>query len=153
MLHIFLAAALLVGPPDRPPLMAPVTAWVQAFNSGQVAFPSDAFTDDCTVIDEFPPFAWSRDRVNVRTWYAVVIGATSPQKRARFFSYHQRLTLAEPTYMRMKDGGANIAFPATLDYVEKGKHHVQRAMFTVSERKTPDGWRISAHAWAITSDD
>ena len=32
--------------------MAPVNAWSKAFNTAQTAFPTDAFTEDCTLIDE-----------------------------------------------------------------------------------------------------
>ena len=134
-------------------LAAPVSAWVHAFNSGQAAFPSDAFTDDCAVIDEFPPFSWGKDRVNVRAWYADVVGSNDPKRRARFLAEKEHLVLEKPTYVRSNETDANVTFPAVYTYTSDGKLHTQRALFTVVERKTAAGWRINANAWAISSDD
>ena len=136
-----------------PALAAPVNAWVNAFNSGQTAFPDTAFTDDCAVIDEFPPFSWGSDRVSVRQWYADVVGSNDPTRRARFLSEKEHLALGAPTYVRANATGANITFPAVYTYTSMGKLHTQRALFTVVERNTSNGWRINANAWAISSDD
>ena len=134
-------------------LAAPVNAWVNAFNSGQAAFPVTAFTDDCMVIDEFPPFSWGSDRENVRSWYADVVGSNDPKRRAQFLAEKEHLVLDAPTYVRANATDANVTFPATYTYTSMGKLHTQRALFTVVERNTPKGWRINANAWAISTDD
>jgi ketosteroid isomerase-like protein len=131
------------------PLMRPVNVWVDAFNSGQMTFPQDAFTDDCTVIDEFPPFTWSATRENVRHWYARLIGSDSAAHHARFLAAKEHLTLHSPRFERQPGDDAYLVFPATLRYRLRNERHAQRGTFVVVERKTAGGWRIAAHSWAI----
>ena len=147
------ARAQSTPPPDTAALLAPVNAWAVAFNSAQTAFPSDAFTDDCTVIDEFPPFAWASGPQDVRSWYAYLVGSQSPERRARFLASKQHVTFDPPRFVREREGGAYLVFPSVLTYVSKGVPRTQRGTFVVAERKTSAGWRISANSWAIDSDD
>jgi hypothetical protein len=152
---LLLALALLGASPapDTAALLVSVNTWGDAFNAGQTAFPSDAFTVDCTVIDEFTPFAWSPAHQTIRQWYAAVVGADSAQSRARFLASKQHVTFAAPRFVTVRDGGAYLVFPSTLTYVSKGATHTQRGTFVVVERLTEAGWRIAAHSWAIDSDD
>jgi len=156
-IFLLLASALLgatpAPAPDTAPLLVPVNVWGDAFNSGQTAFPSAAFTDDCTVIDEFRPFAWSNGHHTIREWYAAVVGADSPQSRASFLASKQHVTFDAPRFVTERDGGAYLVFPSKLTYVSKGASHVQRGTFVVVERLTDAGWRIAANSWAIDSDD
>ena len=154
LLLVLLAALLGAAPaPNTPPLLVPVNTWGDAFNAGQVAFPSDAFTDDCTVLDEFTPFAWSKGHATIREWYAAVVGADSPKNRARFLASKQHVTFGTPRFVTVDGDGAYLVFPAKLTYVSKGAAHTQRGTFVVAERHTYAGWRIAAHSWAIDSDD
>ena len=130
----------------------PVNAWGDAFNAGQTAFPSEAFTADCTAIDEFTPFAWSPGHQTIRQWYAAVVGADSPKNRASFLASKQHVTFDAPRFVTVRDGGAYLVFPSTLTYVSKGAAHTQRGTFAVVERLTGAGWRIAANSWAIDSD-
>jgi hypothetical protein len=156
-LFLFMALALLgaspAPTPDSAPLLAPVNAWGDAFNAGQTAFPSAAFTDDCTVIDEFAPFAWSKGHAGIREWYAAVVGADTPLSRARFLASKQHVTFDAPRFVTERDGGAYLVFPSTLTYVSKGASHVKRGTYAVVERLTAAGWRIAANSWAIDSDE
>lgn len=133
-------------------LLAPVQAWTSAFNMGQTAFPTEAFTEDCVVIDEFAPFAWSPQRVNVREWYATLVGSKSVAARARFLGFREHLEVSQPHDVRVAGDGAYLVFPSVVSFVEHGKHHAQRGDFVVVERRTPHGWRIAAHSWAIVGD-
>jgi hypothetical protein len=154
---LLMALALIGASPapalDTAPLLVPVNVWGDAFNAGQTAFPSVAFTDDCTVIDEFAPFAWSNGHENIRQWYAAVVGADSAQSRARFLASKQHVTFDAPRFVTERDGGAYLVFPSTLTYVSKGTAHTQRGTFAVVERRTDSGWRMVANSWAIDSDD
>src|SRR5579862_3258246 len=144
-LTVLLAMAAPAGAqtttPDTAALLVPVNAWGAAFNAGQTTFPSDAFTDDCTVIDEFAPFAWAPGPHDVRHWYATLVGSDSPARRARFLASKQRVVFAAPQYVRERNGGAYLVFPSTLTYVDDGRSHTQRGTFVVVERKTSAGWR------------
>lgn len=137
---------------DLAALMAPVSAWTAAFNAGQTNFPSAAFTDDCTVIDEFPPFAWSTTRQDVHRWYALLVGSQSPERRSRFLAAKEHLTLDAPRFVQQRGDGAYMVFESTLTYVAKGAAHTQRGRFVVAERMVGARWKIAAHSWAIESD-
>jgi hypothetical protein len=144
-MHVLLLAATL----QLSQLLAPVNAWVSAFNSGQTAFPSDAFTDDGTVIDEFAPYTWSKDRATVRQWYAYLVGADSPERRAKFLSYKEHLWIGAPHDVQQKGDAAYLVFNAVVTFLDGGKTVSQPGTFVVVERRTPQGWRISANSWAI----
>jgi ketosteroid isomerase-like protein len=153
MIHA-LASALIIAAaqPDTTPLMAPVNAWSKAFNTAQTAFPTDAFTEDCTLIDEFTPFAWGPSRPTVRQWYAAVEGVDSPARRKMVLSTHEHVDVGPPSNVFVKGDNAYMTFHAV--WTAQGphnKHFSQIGLFTVVERKTADGWRISANSWGILS--
>jgi ketosteroid isomerase-like protein len=153
MIHA-LASALIIAAaqPDTTPLMAPVNAWVKAFNSAQATFPSDAFTDDCTVIDEFPPFAWGPSHPTVRQWYASVEGLDVPGHRQMVLGTHERVDVGQPENVFVKGDNAYMTFHAVWKAQgPHNKHFSQTGLFTVVERKTTDGWRISANSWGTLS--
>ena len=132
--------------------MAPVNAWVKAFNSAQATFPSDAFTDDCTVIDEFPPFAWGQSHPTVRQWYASVEGLDVPGHRQMVLGTHEHVDVGQPENVFVKGDNAYMTFHAVWHgNGPHNKHFSQTGLFTVVERKTAAGWRISANSWGILS--
>jgi ketosteroid isomerase-like protein len=153
MIHA-LASALIIAAaqPDTPALMAPVNAWVKAFNTAQTTFPSDAFTEDCTVIDEFAPFAWGPPHPTVRQWYAAVEGLDVPGHRHYVLSTHEHVDVGPPSNVFVKGDNAYMTFHAVWHAQgPHNKHFSQTGLFTVVERKTPDGWRMSANSWGILS--
>jgi ketosteroid isomerase-like protein len=157
MIHA-LASALIIAAaqPDTPALMAPVNAWVKAFNTAQTTFPSDAFTDDCTVIDEFAPFAWGPSHPTVRQWYAAVEGLDVPGHRQIVLSSHDHVDVGTRSNVFVKGDNAYMTFHALwhAEYRAPGartKHFSQTGLFTVVERKTAEGWRISANSWGVLS--
>ena len=136
--------------PDTTALMAPVNAWVRAFDTHQAQFPSDAFTDDCTVIDEFSPFAWDPKHATIRQWYAAVEGLDSPKERAYVLRSGETVVVGSPENLIVQDNIAYMTFHATWTTVRGDKkRYAQQAVFTVVERKTPVGWRISANSWGV----
>jgi ketosteroid isomerase-like protein len=149
----YVQTAVSAAPPpavDRKELLAPVDAWVHAFSSQQAAFPSDAFTEDCTVIDEFPPFAWGPGGPSVRVWYAAVEGMDAPANRASVLRTKETVLVGLPENLQVQGNRAYMTFHAVWSGLSrKGKRFSQRGLFTVAERKTTAGWRIFAHSWGI----
>ncbi len=153
MLHL-LASALIVAAaqPDTSALLVPVNAWAKAFNTHQAAFPSDAFTEDCTVIDGFPPFAWAPQHATVREWYAAVEGLDVPAHRPFVLKSQERVEVGTPENVIVKGDNAYMTFHSTWTALgPHGKHFTQAGLFTVVEHKTPSGWRISANSWGVLS--
>jgi ketosteroid isomerase-like protein len=156
MCRIALAFALAILPqcasaqdtPDVAALLAPVKAWADAYSSHQLEFPSNAFTEDCVVIDNFPPFLWATPSHGIRQWYADVEGANSPVKRQAVMNSKETLEVGTPIVIVVKEGEAYMTFSAKWHgYSRSGKYFFQTAVFTVIERLTEAGWRIEAHSW------
>jgi len=134
--------------PDVTALLAPVKAWAAAFSRHQLEFPSNAFTDDCIVIDNFPPFLWSTPNNGVRQWYANAEGAQSTEKRQAVIDSKETIEIGAPTVIVFKESRAYMTFSAKWQgYSRSGRHFFQTAVFTVVERQTDAGWRIEAHSW------
>lgn len=148
---VLLAVFAFIGAtPDPKPFLNPVNAWVHAYNSHQMAFPTDAFTDDCTVIDEFAPFAWAPQKTDVHSWYSRIQGAQSPQARRRILESQEFTAVSAPENLIVSGDIAYLTFHSYWTYRKRdGSRFLQRGLFTVVERKTPLGWRISAQSWGI----
>ena len=143
----------LAGPlPGAADLMRPVQAFSLAFNAGQTAFPHDAFTNDCSVIDGFAPYAWNGAEGDVHAWWSRLLGSSSAANHKRFLLLKEHLEWGTPIHVAIKDDRGYISTAGTLTYDLNGERHVQRAIFTAAEINTAEGWRIRAHAWSITSD-
>lgn len=147
------AAVFILGAaqPDTTALMAPVNVWVRAFDTHQAQFPSDAFTDDCTVIDEFSPFAWDPKHATIRQWYAAVEGLDSPKDRASVLQSRETVVVGSPENVAVRGDIAYMTFHSVWTGFRGSKRFAQQGLFTVVERKTPAGWRISANSWGILS--
>jgi ketosteroid isomerase-like protein len=136
------------NPPDVAALLAPIKAWADAFSTHQLEFPSNAFTEDCVVIDNFPPFLWATPGHGVRQWYANAEGAHSPEKRQAVVDSKETIEVGTPVVIVFSASKAYLTFSAKWHgYSRSGKRFFQTATFTVVERLTEDGWRIEAHSW------
>ncbi len=158
--HIAIAA-LLVGSTalqasaaaetaDVGALLAPVNAWVNAFNQWDANYPTTAFTEDAVVIDQFPKFLW-RGKGSAREWWTVLMGAT-PQEHERGRSLQQHVEFEAPQFVHFHGNDAYLVQAATLTWVDKKGAHTMKANWVATETKTAQGWRISSHAWAPISE-
>jgi len=146
------SAATTISPAQETAILLPVQAWVHAFDTQQETFPSNAFTDDCIIIDEFAPFAWSASAgtTSVRQWYAAVEGLDSPQNRQEVLRSKETVDVGKVENLTVSGDLAYMTFHATWSAVgRKNKMFVQHGLFTVVERKTANGWRMSANSWGI----
>jgi ketosteroid isomerase-like protein len=147
---MFLAAREPAGaqPSKLVPLLAPIQRWVVAYNRHQETFPPGTFTDDCVVIDSFPPFAWTSRTQGIRAWYDELEGVHSAYWRHRVLQSRPNVQLGAPTSVDVRGAIAYMTFHATwTGYGSTGRRSTQHATFTVVERKTTAGWRIAAHSW------
>lgn len=132
--------------PSKSQLVAPLDRFIAAFNRWDARLPKDAFTDDCTVLDIFPPFQWSGPDAPVR-WWKDLAGADRAS-HARKAALHEHLLRGRPNAIAVTASSANFNVPAVLTYVRNGAQHEIRGRWIINERLTDSGWRISAHAWA-----
>ncbi len=131
-------------------LLAPVNAWVSAFNNWEATYPSAAFTEDAVVIDQFPPFLW-HGKHSARAWWTDLMGA-SKEQHERERSMQQHVEFAAPQFVQIKGGRAYFVQLGTLTWVAKDGTHEMKATWVATEKKTPQGWRIASHAWAPLSE-
>ena len=141
---------LLAAPVDSAPLLAPVNAWVEAFNRWDFAYPEAAFTGDAVVLDQFPTFLW-QGKGSPRAWWTALMGATREVHEKRRAS-QQHLDLGPPEFVQIKDGAAFFVQQGTLTWTQGGVRHRMQARWIATEVLTKQGWRISSHAWAPISE-
>lgn len=141
------AAGKPVPPAVTAPMLDPVRAWVDAFNSATQTYPENAFTSDAIVQDQFGIFAWTQGSGGARKWWYDLVGRTR-EEHQRFLAYHQHLDLSDPQFAHIKPDRAFFVMPATLTWVQQGTKHTMTARWIVTEVKTASGWRINSHAWA-----
>ncbi len=125
----------------------PLQVFVDAFNAHQASMPKDAFTEECTVLDEFAPYVW-RSAAN---WYGDLMGHDTAEQ-AKIRGYEEHVTIDAPTMVRVKGDAAYAVFPAHLDFRMNGKHTHQEGQWVVTELKRDGKWLISAHSWATTKE-
>ncbi len=138
------------GSSTQTPLLAPLKAFAAAFNAGNRSFPSQAFTEDCTTIDEFGPFEW-HGKGSIRVWYRDTTGRTA-RGYQHFLAAHEILTLDRARMIRQRGSNAYVVLATRLQYRHNGDQHLQHLDWTVTEVRTPSGWRIAAQAWALLDD-
>ncbi|HEX5274415.1 MAG TPA: hypothetical protein VFW34_04000 [Candidatus Rubrimentiphilum sp.] len=120
---------------SQTPVLAPMKAFAAAFNAGSRSFPTTAFTEDCTTIDEFDPFEW-HGKGSIR----------------HFLQAHEILTLEGTRMLRRRGSNAYVVLSTRLQYAQMGKTRLQHLDWAAAEVHTPAGWRIAAQAWALLDD-
>jgi hypothetical protein len=143
------ATAAAGGTVDTAALMAPVRTFAAAFNA-QAAYPTAAFTPDCSVLDAFAPFAWTGARAP-RRWFAGLVGATA-QARRTIAATHQHVAFGAPQFARIDGARAYLVVPGAVTTVERGRSAVQRGRWVLVEARGAAGWRIASQAWDVTGD-
>jgi hypothetical protein len=151
----FLAVAPLhgsaaAGTVNQTGVLAPLRAFAGAFNAADRNFPSAAFTESCTTIDEFPPFEWHGDG-SIRTWYRETTGGTA-RGYQHFLAAHETLTIERARMLRTRGSNAYVVLATHLQYVQNGQRRLQHLDWAVAETNTASGWRIAAQSWALLDD-
>lgn len=135
--------AVTLAAPRESPLMAPIHRYIDGFNRGDMALAGSAFTPDATIVDEVGPFVW-RAPTALADWARQVAGDA-----AKYGATAEHATLGAPTRADVSGDDGYVVVPETFFY----KDHGGRAMREDGVRvctlhKGPDGWRITAAAWA-----
>ena len=145
------AAAAARAAVDEAALLAAPKAFASAFNNHHTDYPDGIFTDDCAIIDEFPPYLWA-GKGSAREWYSVLMGRTPEEQRKRVAA-NERLELGAPKFARVNGDFAYLVVPSVLTYTLGGRKHRQTGEWTITEVRRGAGWVISAHSWAMKSDE
>ena len=123
--------------------LAVVHQYLHAFNRGDVKGMAAAFAVPGQILDGMAPHVWQGPSAT-QDWYRDVL-IEGKEHGASAYS----VTVAEPLHNDITGDSAYLVLPATMTFRVKDTTVTQSgAVFTVALRKTPEGWRIAAWAWA-----
>ena len=123
--------------------VAAVHRYIEAFNRGDADAMAAAFAPQSAILDGMAPHLWVGATPS-RDWYRDVLA-----EGKRHGASEYRVTLDKPRHANATDDAAYVVAPATMTFNLQGKQVTQTgAVFTVALRKLPEGWRITAWAWA-----
>ena len=120
-----------------------VQAYLDAFNAGDAAAMSAAFAADGSILDGMAPHLWLGPTA-AADWYRDVLAEGT---HAGASAYH--VTLGELVHNDTTGDSAYVVVPATMTFDLNGTRITQTgATFTVALRRSAEGWRVAAWAWA-----
>ncbi len=151
MRKLLLAAVMCAGlgavahaqPPD-PQVTAPITAFIDAFNKGDVptAAATHAAGADLVILDEVSPYLWR----GPKAFEAWVTDLDADAKKKGISD--QKVTLGAVTRVEMHGADAYVVVPAVYTFKEKGVAMREAAHMTFALKKGASGWQI--HGWTWT---
>jgi hypothetical protein len=127
-----------------PAVVAPINAFVSAFNKGDVAAAAatHASVADLYIVDEAPPYAWHGTKA-VQTWLHDLGAADAKAGVA-----DQQVAISAPTRVETNGTAAYVIVPAVYTFKEKGVAMREAAQMTFFLKKSSAGWLI--HGWTWT---
>lgn len=123
--------------------LAAVQAYLKAFNAGDPAAMSAAFAADGSILDGMAPHLWMGSTA-AADWYRDVL---AEGEHLGASGYH--VSIGEPVHNDTTGDAAYVVVPTTMTFDLNGTTVTQTgATFTVALRRSADGWRVAAWAWA-----
>jgi ketosteroid isomerase-like protein len=116
---------------------------IDAFNKGDTKAMAEAFASSVSILDGLAPHTWQGPKAGAQ-WYRDVLIAGEHEGAKDYF-----VTLGTPWHVNVTGDSAYVVAPATMRFSLHGKQVTQTgSVFTVVLRKSAEGWRIAAWAWA-----
>jgi hypothetical protein len=144
-----LAVTLCAAAPARaqatdPALLAPIHAFLEAFNKGDIAGAAATHSADAdlVIIDEVSPYIWR----GAKAFTAWASALEAHDKAAGVTD--QKVTLGTVTRAESDGTSAYVVVPSTYTFKEKGVAMQARAQMTFALKKGAAGWSI--HGWTWT---
>ena len=127
-----------------PAVVAPITAFMSAFNKGDVAgaAATHAAVPDLVIVDEVAPYAWHGAKA-FQSWVAD-LGAADAKRGIT----DQKVVIGAPTRVEVEGTSAYVIVPATYTFSEKGVAMRAASQMTFTLKKGAGGWLI--HGWTWT---
>ena len=127
---------------DKGAVLAVIREFEHDFNTGDPGW-MKLCADQTSIIDEFPPYAWSGSNT-CKQWgddYAADAqknGVTEPS-----------VMFGHPRHLDVSGDRAYVVMPAQYNYKQNAKPVKEvGATITIALQKTPAGWRIASWAWS-----
>ncbi|KUI19043.1 hypothetical protein AU193_07435 [Mycobacterium sp. GA-1285] len=123
--------------------LAAIQTYLDAFNAGDPSAMSAAFASDGSILDGMAPHLWLGPTA-AADWYRDVL---AEGEHLGASGYH--VSIGDPVHNDTTGDAAYVVVPATMTFDLKGNTVTQTgATFTVALRRSTDGWRVAAWAWA-----
>ena len=123
--------------------VAIVSQYIDAFNKGDSKAMAACFSVPGSILDGMAPHVWHGPTV-AEDWYKDVLVEAANHGASDYF-----VTLDKPLHANVTGDSAYMVSPAMMTFKTHGKQVTQSgAIFTTALRKSSDGWRIAAWAWA-----
>jgi hypothetical protein len=132
--------AVAAAPADE--LMTAPRAFVAGLDTGKIDMAAAAMTTDATMIDEFPPHAWSGPDAFKR-WLAD-FAATNKAGNVT----GGKVKLGDPIVAEATGDVAYVVAPATETYKQNGARMAETARMVFALRREGGTWKIASWAWA-----
>jgi ketosteroid isomerase-like protein len=131
------------GATEQDNVMKTVRQWVEGLNQGDTKAAIAACANETSIVDEFPPHEWHGEGACAR-WVSELevynrgLGLTD-----------SHVTLGKPRRVDITGDRAYVVAPTEFNFKAHGKPGKEAgALFTVSLKASPDGWRITGWAWS-----
>jgi uncharacterized protein (TIGR02246 family) len=119
-----------------------VTAYLAAFNSGDVEAMAAQFAPTGSILDGMAPHSWVGPEA-ARMWYADVLAESAHWGAS---DYH--VTIGTPLHNSITRNTAYVVVPAVMSYYLDGRLRTQDgAHFTIALERKDGSWLIAAWAW------
>jgi len=123
--------------------LAAVQVYVDAFNAGDPAAMTAAFAADGSILDGMAPHLWLGPTA-AADWYRDVLA-----EGEHLGASGCHISIDEPVHNDTTGDAAYVVVPATMTFDLNGTTVTQTgATFMVALRRSADGWRVAAWAWA-----
>jgi len=123
-------------------ITAPVLAFIDAFNKGDVAGAKATHATEAVIVDEVAPYQW-RGAKAFDTWMADL----DRDAKAKGIT-DQQVTLGKVARVETDGTAAYVVVPSTYAFKEKGVAMREDAHMTFTLKKGAGGWAI--HGWTWT---
>ena len=128
--------------PGQDPITS-VRRYIDAFNNGDAKAMAAYFVVPGSILDGMAPHLWTGPTA-AEDWYRDVLVEAEHHGASDYF-----VTLGNPLHANATGDSAYVVVPASMTFKIHGKQVTQSgAIFTIALRKSADGWRIAAWAWA-----
>jgi ketosteroid isomerase-like protein len=120
---------------------APIKAFADAFNKGDMVAAAALHDKSVTIVDEVAPYSWSGPN-GFAGWLEALGKETSALGKT-----DEAVAFGAPTRELVEGAQAYAIVPVTYTYKQKGVAMVEKAQITFTLHRTASGWKISGWTW------
>ena len=130
------------GASEKNDVMAVVHQMVDGFNKGDRKLSLAACAEQAVVVDDTPPHVWQGTGACAAWMDSYEMWAKSNNVTG------VSETIVQVRHLDISGDFAYVVQSVGLSWAEKGSPMSEKAIETVTLKKTPAGWRITGWAWA-----